>query len=179
MLERTRKKIRQAEFFLHRLTAEQEGVIHPDPESSDFYLSAFLSAARSITLTLGEEQPVEYGEWLPGWYLGLSENDRKLLTFCINQFDLSQTGDVIDIGGTDMSLSVGQILQDFDTQETLIFIESEKMKSSRGCEVTVLSVCREYLDLLKTLVAEFEHVNLMESADDGHTPARPARMRLR
>jgi hypothetical protein len=45
MLEQTQKKLREAEFFLGQLRAEA----HREPEVFDYYLSAFVSAGRSVT----------------------------------------------------------------------------------------------------------------------------------
>jgi hypothetical protein len=55
MVEATERKLREAQFFLVRLTAESKTAIRNEPEAFDFYLSAFLSAARSVTFALQHE----------------------------------------------------------------------------------------------------------------------------
>jgi hypothetical protein len=50
----TQKKLRETEFFVRLLTADDADWWERDPEAGDFYLSAFLSAARQVTATLAK-----------------------------------------------------------------------------------------------------------------------------
>lgn len=49
MFENTCKKLREAEFFYAALVSEEGKILKVHGEVGDFYLSAFLSAARSVT----------------------------------------------------------------------------------------------------------------------------------
>lgn len=71
---RTRRKLEEAKFFLDQLRPN-----YGKEKKFDFYLSAFISAARSITWVMG----AEYGD-VPGykdWFDGLqpSEEEERLL----------------------------------------------------------------------------------------------------
>jgi hypothetical protein len=66
--EATRKKLREVEFFLRRLASVDKGtVINADPEAPDFYLNAFLSAARAVQETFRKERSDEFKAWIAGW----------------------------------------------------------------------------------------------------------------
>ena len=55
---RANKKLREAEFFLRHLEGAVDAHVSADnPEVAEFYFSAFLSAARSVTFTLEAESP--------------------------------------------------------------------------------------------------------------------------
>jgi hypothetical protein len=174
MFERTRKKLRQAEFFLPLLGSEQGRLSRT--EASDFYLSAFLSAARSVVASLRQEYPEHYAQWLPAWYLDLSQDDRQLLNVCLGRDDM---GSALDIETGESRASFGRPPQDFDTQEILILVEAERSKFPARREITVPARCRKYLDLLKRLVSEFEQVNLVDASNGEPRPMenRAARSR--
>src|SRR5579859_3617696 len=60
------KKIREAEFFLERMR-DVESRVAPAGEQFDFYLSAFLGAARSVDAKLTTEHGDAYGPWRRKW----------------------------------------------------------------------------------------------------------------
>jgi len=62
-IEATRRKLSEAEFFLRKLTTHQQQVFQNEPEAFGFYLSAFLSAARSVSFVLQAEQKERYDAW--------------------------------------------------------------------------------------------------------------------
>jgi len=177
MLERTRKKLRQAEFFLPLLASEQARLSRT--EASDFYLSAFLSAARSVVASLRQEYPEHYAQWLPAWYLDLSRDDRKLLNVCVGRDDTGSTDGALEIELGESRASFGRPPQDFDTQEILVLVEAERSKVPVRREITVPSRCREYLDLLKRLVSEFEQVNLVDASSGEANPLENRAVRMR
>jgi hypothetical protein len=59
-IEATKAKLAEAEFFYRKLSAVQQRLMPNEPEAFGFYLSAFLSAARSVTFALQAEQKQEY-----------------------------------------------------------------------------------------------------------------------
>ena len=79
MIEATQKKLREATFFLSHLEREGTQAILSPTEAVEFYLSAFLSAARSVTFVLEAEEPAKYLEWSRTWRASLTESDRQLL----------------------------------------------------------------------------------------------------
>ena len=61
MIEATQKKLGEAQFFFYRLLNEAQKPVRSEPEIFEFYLSAFLSAARSVTFVLQYEEKTKYG----------------------------------------------------------------------------------------------------------------------
>jgi hypothetical protein len=57
MIEATRRKLDEARFFYGHLVKERERSLRFDPREFRFYFSAFIQAARSVTWTLGNEEP--------------------------------------------------------------------------------------------------------------------------
>lgn len=80
----TQRKLREAQFFLSHLSKAGRSP-ELDSEVFDYYLSAFLSAGRSVTLFLQCEQKASYDSWFPNWFKALSEDERKLLRFSNDQ----------------------------------------------------------------------------------------------
>ena len=92
-IPKTHKKFREAETWFQRLVeAAGEESFRLDSEKFEFSLSAFLSAARSVTFVLQKEQKKKYDAW--SWGDSLSQEDRDLCKFMIEQRNLVQkTGD--------------------------------------------------------------------------------------
>ena len=53
-------------------------------------MSAFVSAARSVTFALQAEEKAKYDAWFPGWLAARAEDDRKLLTLMVSQRNAEQ-----------------------------------------------------------------------------------------
>jgi hypothetical protein len=85
MIEQTRKKLREAQFFHRHLVRESERSNRPEPDAFDFYLSAFLSAGRSVTFVLQNEEKEKYDGWFPSWRAGLTQEESNLLRFVNEQ----------------------------------------------------------------------------------------------
>ena len=56
MIEATQKKLREARFFLSHLETENRRAVRNEPEAFDYFMSAFVSAARSVTFALQAEE---------------------------------------------------------------------------------------------------------------------------
>jgi len=84
--EATLKKLREAGFFL-RLLADlsNDGVVTREPEAAEFYASAFLSAARAVPWALHKERTAEWNAWIDGWRSRLSDSDREIWKFLVDQ----------------------------------------------------------------------------------------------
>src|SRR5436189_149029 len=80
MIEATQKKLREAHFFLSHLEREVTSSEPNQAEAIEFYFSAFLSAARSVTFVLEAEESSKYTRWSPLWRDSRSENERRLLS---------------------------------------------------------------------------------------------------
>lgn len=79
-IEATKTKLGEAEFFYRKLSALQQRIVSNEPEAFGFYLSAFLSAARSVSLVLQTEHKQKYDEWFLGWKESLPTDEQALLT---------------------------------------------------------------------------------------------------
>jgi hypothetical protein len=78
MIERTHKKLREARSFFGHLSHETRQFSQNESEVFDWYLSAFLSAARSVTFVLQVEDKKHYDAWYPNWKNNLNNEDRAL-----------------------------------------------------------------------------------------------------
>jgi hypothetical protein len=72
-----RRKLREARFFLDRLRSRVK-TFPLDPEEVACLLSAFLSAARSVSYTLRLGRQEHYDAWLPQWLAGISDEERAI-----------------------------------------------------------------------------------------------------
>jgi hypothetical protein len=85
VLELTRKKLREAGFFLRFLKEQESRIFRPEPEARDFYLSAFLSAARSVGDVVGVEEGECYRAWFDERRKTLTVEEQELLKFTNQQ----------------------------------------------------------------------------------------------
>lgn len=85
MLELTRKKIREAGFFLRLLSEQEQQLFRPEPEACDFFLSAFLTAARTVGDVVNVEEGDRYRDWFEKRRTTLTENQLELLKFTNQQ----------------------------------------------------------------------------------------------
>jgi hypothetical protein len=90
MIEATQKKLREARFFLSQLATENRRAVRNEPEAFDFFMSAFVSAARSVTFALQAEEKAKYDRWFADWRETLAEKDRALLTMMVSQRNAEQ-----------------------------------------------------------------------------------------
>ena len=82
----TERKLSEAAFFLGHMTAEERKVPRNQPEAFGYYLSAFLSASRSVTFVLQTEAGGgDYRQWFDTWLAGRGAGERELLTFMNGQ----------------------------------------------------------------------------------------------
>jgi hypothetical protein len=79
------KKLREAEFFAGKIDAARTTREPECTEAIDFYLSAFLSAARSVYHVLKSQAPTVFPRWCDEWLARLSEDGR-------NTFNAIRTG---------------------------------------------------------------------------------------
>lgn len=85
MLELTRKKFREAGYFLALLKQQDNRIFRPEPEARDFYLSAFLSAARSVGDVVQVEESDRYRVWFEKRRETLTAEEQEILKFTKRQ----------------------------------------------------------------------------------------------
>jgi hypothetical protein len=81
-MPQTQKKLREAHFFLWHLQAKSWLLPTDNAEEFEFFLSAFLSAARSVYLVLLQcEGQSRFSRWFDEWERTCCEQERRLLDF--------------------------------------------------------------------------------------------------
>src|SRR2546425_7540729 len=81
---KTQKKLREARFFFDKISSHEKD-FHYDSEEFDFYVSAFLCAARSVTFFLHAENKAWYDNHFNDFMASLPADDRDLLAFMNEQ----------------------------------------------------------------------------------------------
>lgn len=169
MIEATHKKLREARFFLDQMEHELTSAGHNPVEAVEFYLSAFLSAARSVTFILQAEEPHKYPEWSHAWKETRSEEDKQMLarfTSARNRALKRETPAVAeDRAASSMLYPPAGLPAEFQfifLDDDQPFVPYRTIKSRLvpgGLEEEVVPLCRKYLDLLTELVAAFLKAN--------------------
>lgn len=168
LIEATQKKVRETEFFLRLLVHEREKFIKNEPEAFVFYLSAFLSAARSVTFALQSEWKEKYDAWFPTWIERRTEDERQLFDFLKTQRNIEQHqgGALIDVALEYFPIievrsgTLGDPIYSFQWFGPPGTPLPEAMRSVHkfdfgGTQIEVTALCQRYFDLLKQLVEAF------------------------
>lgn len=85
MLEVTQEKLREAAFFLRRLTEASHTLVGEEAQAFPYYLNAFLSAGRSVTFALQAEEKHKYDAWFPVWFGRQTAEAQDLFDFMKGQ----------------------------------------------------------------------------------------------
>ncbi len=139
-----------------------------DPGAFLFYLSAFFSAARSVTFVLQSEEKAAYDAWFPGWHQALPDGDKELMDFMKNQRNTGQKQ-----GGTKTNaewemVPVTQLRYEDGRHANFSYfwagppgMESPKVGrlvhyfEFNGSQADVITKCKEHTRLLERLVQDF------------------------
>jgi hypothetical protein len=81
MIEATQDKLDEARFFLGKLRQKkqnQQQLAPTDPKVFRYYVSAFISAARSVPWALQSEEKEKYDAWIAKWDAKDSTADKEL-----------------------------------------------------------------------------------------------------
>lgn len=89
MIPATQKKFREARFFLGCLR-RRDRIAPSEQEEFEFYLSAFLSAARSVTFALENEEEAKYKQWKVTWPRLLTTEEQKFLDAMVELRNIAQ-----------------------------------------------------------------------------------------
>jgi hypothetical protein len=163
--EATRKKLREAAFFLRQLaTVDRAKVNSLEPEAPDYYLSAFLSAARAVQEVLRKERNDEFNAWLDGWVSGRTEEQKKCFKFLTDQ-----RNNVIHEGGPELTYTITPVsLMEFMLEDRNTYIGTgmpgTPQPTFSKIEKTFTAVpgqrlaaaCQPLYDVMKDLVKDFE-----------------------
>ncbi len=164
-IPRTKKKLREARFFYGKMH-ERASMAFGEHEEFDFLLSAFLSAGRTVTCALQKERSDEYKAFFDTWKKKLPSSEQRLLVFMNDE----RVSEVHKAGSTrDRQDELIPVWSSYCDKCGLVTVAAPPGLSEPpatvltpayffhidGAQRNVLSVCKEYLDLLDVLIEEF------------------------
>jgi len=158
------RKLREAAFFLGKL-AERSRLAFGEREEFDFYLSAFLSAARSLDYRLRHEEDPTYSTFRAEWNTGLSTDKQALVKFMVDDRNLEVHESGSSRVQAEERIAIGSSYRDASGTVTVaapVGVPTELVKPTfaflmNGKPVPVVESCASYLEILKQLVADYSH----------------------
>jgi hypothetical protein len=169
-ISNTRDKLREATFFFEQIAWHEGRMKKEPPDASRYYLSAFLSAARSVSFYLRKELKARYEAWFPAWMESLTDDERDLLQHHNQQRVLAVHVSGPEISSTVTTEPLGQSGDRFDHPELgagFIFSTSS-VPNTGGVTISRLThhfgespaddvtvSCERYLALLTRLLSDF------------------------
>ncbi len=171
-IAKTQKKLREARFFFNCLLNKNR-LTNLEAEEFDFYLSAFLSAGRSVTFLLQAEEKGLYDSWFPKWKTSQTLEDQKLLYF-INEQRVEAVHRLGAEAKTDIEyIQLSKIRNSQRRHPAYGFhwweppgtpepkIGQQVYYFERnGTKKEVISVCKHYIELIERLVKDFLQYSL-------------------
>jgi hypothetical protein len=167
MIERTQRRLRQARFFHQHLVKQQA---KGDPETFRFYFSAFILSARTVTWTLGNEEPDKWKAWEPKWVK--SDEEKELLEIATYLRNAEEKQ-----GGADLTMELEEIAVEalLDAIPPRRGVDASYIRAlrrqSRGASVRLIqpvhyfetkdgkqeitALCQRYLEVLEKVVKDF------------------------
>jgi hypothetical protein len=172
-LEQIEKKLREADFFLGKMR-EQESRAFGDKEPFDFYLSAFLNAARTVDYRLRHERGATYKNWRATWDASLPPGQNRLIEFmvCDRNIEVHESGsgrsvksEEVPITGSTTYSDKSGTLHVFASPRALmpdkagpdvVISKPSYHFTIAGSERSATEACAEYLSLLSGMVEQFK-----------------------
>jgi hypothetical protein len=150
------KKIREAEFFLERMR-EFEARMLPTGEQFDFYLTAHLSAARSVEFKLEQEHGATYGPWRRKWNWSNGPADDLLRFFAEDRsFQILESGSPREAKEPIADQPATTTVTGPPGVFSLAAAKRDYLIKIDGIPHKVTDACAEYLGVLKKMVAAFK-----------------------
>jgi hypothetical protein len=170
MLTRTRNKLREAEFFLSLANREyQAQLFDKEPDALEFYISAFVSAGRSVTFAMSKDAGRSTEEWTTEWIANLpSADDRMLVRFFNTQrvktihrgeMDVGELDSIVSSEEFSREISMGGGAIAFVTNPSATPSPTYKrteLKFKKLAEGSAIAYCQRYTAILTDLVSDFE-----------------------
>lgn len=152
-----RKKLREAMFFFCHLSNEKNA-FDLEAEEFEFFLSAFLTAGRSVTELFYKD----CRDWFRDWKMALDDCDRKFLNDMSHQRNLE-----VHEGGADVipqfeAVSLEADARNVDSGSGPPSIPRRQAAKKSyyffidGRHLDANSICKRYLQLLMKLMNDFE-----------------------
>ena len=171
-IDKVEKKLREADFFLNKMR-QHESKAFGDREPFDFFLSAFLSACRTVDYRLRHEQPAIYPAWRDAWEANRAPNESKLIKFIVDDRNtevhessssrssklegFEVRGSYSDNSGTLEVFGVPTPL--FGSGPRATVYKPSYSFNIDGSDRSATEVCGEYLKLLTEMIASFKADN--------------------
>jgi hypothetical protein len=160
LVENVEKKLREARFFLEKMDEHERNAF-------DFYLSAFLNAGRTVDYRLRHEQGATYSKWRTAWDATLTQEQRDLVKFMVDDRDVEvHEAGSRRIGKTEnrelgpgthtLAGATHEVSAPPDVFPAAIIRTHAYYFTIDGTERKVTEACNEYLALLERMVAEFK-----------------------
>lgn len=152
---------------MRKLEAVDGKVFSPEPEAFGFYLSAFVSAGRSVTFALQAEHKLEYDEWFPRWHASLTDEQRALLSHfnglridTVHKVGVEVSHRMVEIPMHEFLVTAareGANIQIWHPPGTPAPPQHKVVRTFAvgGSESEVLVACRFYLDLVSDAIESF------------------------
>lgn len=166
--ELAQKKLREAAFFLTEMR-KREGSSRLDTEEEfGYFLSAFLSAARSVSFVLRKENPLTYEARRDEWLRSVESSRRVMVDFMRDQRNAAlkegtdaaeQDVDYVPIfraSGPSYRSPLPVIIQPWAFAEGATIGVARYVLNLGGAERPAVEACRDYLAALELLIARFE-----------------------
>jgi hypothetical protein len=152
-------------------------LIEKEPEVLEFYLSAFLSAGRSVTFAMSKDAGKSTAEWTSAWIEQLpSEDDKKFMGFFNDQrvntvhkgfLDVEEFVTTVSAADFAREIALGGGATSFVTSPSGTpqpSFDRTELKFKGLPDASVIAHGRHYIKLVKALVADFERAHPEESA---------------
>jgi hypothetical protein len=167
MINVAQEKLKEAAFFLKRLSKSAETTMGEEAAAFPYYLNAFLSAGRSVTFVLQVEQKEKYDAWFPGWWENQTSEARDFFNFM-----KGQRNQVLKEGQATIAYSMEfmPLMKANPAERRQAFAfqcfgppgvpppaipRRVRHFDLNGTPSEVLQTCTEYLRLLESLVTDF------------------------
>jgi hypothetical protein len=172
VIEATKDKLDEARFFLGHMRAEAAKVVKQQPEAFGHYLSAFITAARSVPWVLQCEQQEKYLSWREKWDAAKTDEERELEKFTNERRldEVKRKGAEAAI--TWMEVSIFKLpteqADQFRVSDGAIRFQNLALGAAappavnravhhfkEGGQANVIITCERYLEYLEKMVREF------------------------
>jgi hypothetical protein len=170
-LARVHKKLAEAQFFLSKMIEQERRIFRGgDPrepfEPFDYYLSAFLSAGRTVDYRLRHEQAVIYPAWRTAWDASLTPQENSLIKFMVDDRNVevhasgSSRGEAregVEFGIGTHHVDGGMIAISGPPGMPHAVVDKRTFNFTiDGAVCKAAEACADYIALLQRMVARFE-----------------------
>jgi hypothetical protein len=173
MIEKAQRRLRQAGFFYRHLVNERQQTSRADPEAFGFYFSAFIQSARSVTWTIGKEEPDKWKAWRPKWEENRTPEEQKLLDLTTKLRNLEEKEGGADLTVDFEEIAINELLsaanldpyQQHPAHRAQMFSalgisQPRKLRpvhyvEDKESKEEIIALCGRYLDFLDKAVKDF------------------------